>query len=137
MAAKRLSMRKIKEVLRLKWEHGLSNRKIARSCSISRSTVAEYLRRAEEAGLSWPLPPELDEAELEKQLFPPPLVLPPGSRPLPDWSYIHRELRRKGVTLFLLWHTEPGPASSMSSCARSTEQEKSSSWTMPAKPCLW
>ena len=103
MAAKRLSMRKIKEVLRLKWEHGLSNRKIARSCSISRSTVAEYLRRAQEAGLSWPLPATLDEAELEKQLFPPPLVLPPGSRPLPDWLYIHRELRRKGVTLFLLW----------------------------------
>ena len=96
-------MRKIKEVLRLKWEHGLSNRKIARSCSISRFTVADYLRRVEGAGLSWPLPPELDEAELEKRLFPLPQVLPPGSRPWPDWSEIHRELRRKGVTLFLLW----------------------------------
>jgi transposase len=96
-------MRKIKEVLRLKWEHGLSNRKIARSCSISRSTVADYLRRFEDEGLSWPLPPELDEAELEKRLFPLPQVLPPGSRSWPDWSEIHRELRRKGVTLFLLW----------------------------------
>jgi len=57
-------MRKIKEVLRLKWEHGFSNRKIASSCSISRSTVAEHLRRAEEAGLSSPLPSELEEAEL-------------------------------------------------------------------------
>ena len=57
-------MRKIKEVLRLKWKHGLSNRRIARSCSISRSTVAEYLRRAEEAGLSSPLASELDDAEL-------------------------------------------------------------------------
>jgi transposase len=96
-------MRKIKEVVRLKWEHGLSNREIARSCSISRSTVADYLRRFEDEGLSWPLPPELDEAELEKRLFPLPQVPPSGSRPWPDWSEIHRELRRKGVTLFLLW----------------------------------
>lgn len=103
MAAKRLSMRKIKEVLRLKWEHGLSNRKIARSCSISRSTVADYLSRAEEAGLSWPLPPELDEAELEKRLFCLPRIFLPGPRPWPDWSEIHRELSGKGVTLFLLW----------------------------------
>ena len=96
-------MRKIIEVLRLKYDHGLTNRKIARSCSISRSTVAEYLRRAEEAGLDWPLPPGLDDAHLERRLFPPAPLLPAGSRPLPDWQEIHRELRGKGVTLFLLW----------------------------------
>ena len=62
MPAKRLSMRKIKEVLRLKWVSGLSNRQIAASCGIGRPTVSEYLRRAELAGLRWPLSDDLDEA---------------------------------------------------------------------------
>jgi transposase len=103
MAQERLTMRKIREVLRLKWECGLSNRAIARSCSISHSTVGEYLRRAEEAGLSWPLPTDLDEDMLFAFLFPKPS--PPRSRviPCPDWSLIHTELRKKGVTLRLLW----------------------------------
>jgi len=64
MAQERLSMRKINEVLRLKWECGLSNRAIARSCSISHSTVSEYVRRANAAGLTWPLPETLDEDAL-------------------------------------------------------------------------
>src|SRR5213083_3351930 len=69
MPAERLSMRKIKEVLRLKFELQLKNREIARSCSIPHSTVANYLRRAGAAGLSWPLPPELDDAALEQRLL--------------------------------------------------------------------
>ena len=102
MAAKRLSMRKIREVLRLRHEFGLSQRDIARSCSIGRTTVRDYLSRASAAGLSWPLPPGLDEAGIERLLFPP---APPlgAKRPLPDWSEIHAELRKKGVTLALLW----------------------------------
>jgi transposase len=64
MANRRLSMRKIKEVLRLKWKHGCLNRQVAKSCNISRSTVRDYLRRAEAAGLSWPITPELDDAIL-------------------------------------------------------------------------
>jgi len=103
VAAERLSMRKIKEVLRLKWEQGLTDRTIARSLSIARSTVGEYLRRARDGGLCWPLPAELDEAELERRLFPQAPGVPAGSRLLPDWTEIHGELRRKGVTLFLLW----------------------------------
>jgi transposase len=99
----RLSMRRIKEVIRLKWEQGLSNRAIARSCSIGRATVGEYLRRAAAAGLSWPLPEELDEAKLERQLFPPPPLIPIELRPIPSWPEIHQELQRKGMTLFLLW----------------------------------
>jgi hypothetical protein len=64
-------MRKIKEVLRLKFEVGLANRQIARSCAINHSTVADYLRRAQASGLGcWPLP-DLDETELETKLFPP------------------------------------------------------------------
>jgi transposase len=96
-------MRKIKEVLRLKWAQGLSNRQIAKACGIGRPTVGEYLRRAAEAGLAWPLPPDLDEAALERQLFPPPPSLPAQARGVPDWSLVHQELKRKGVTLFLLW----------------------------------
>jgi transposase len=96
-------MRKIKEVLRLKWGQGLSNRQIAKACGIGRPTVGEYLRRAAEAGLAWPLPADLDEAALERQLFPPPSSLPAPARGVPDWSHVHQELKRKGVTLFLLW----------------------------------
>ena len=70
MAQERLTMRKVAEVLRLKWECQLSNRAIARSCSISHSTVAEYLRRAQEAGLSWPLPANMGEDTLFELLFP-------------------------------------------------------------------
>jgi len=103
MAQERLTMRKIREVLRLKRECGLSNRAIARSCSISHSTVGEYVRRAEEAGLSWPLPEDVDEDRLFELLFPKPPA--PGSRsiPCPDRSWVHAELRKKSVTLRLLW----------------------------------
>lgn len=102
MPRERLSMRKIREVLRLKAE-GLSQRAIARSCGIARSTVGEYLRRAAEAGLSWPLPQELDEDELNRLLFPKPSGSGKRELPLPDWKQVHRELRHKGVTLRLLW----------------------------------
>ena len=66
MPAKRLSMRKIKDVLRLCWGQGLSKRQTARSCGISRPAVDEYLRRAEAAGLGWPLPAEMDDGALER-----------------------------------------------------------------------
>ena len=69
MAQARLSVRKIKEVLRLKWGCGLANRAIARSCRVSASTVSEYVQRAKRAGLSWPLPEELTDAALEAKLF--------------------------------------------------------------------
>lgn len=103
MPAERLSMRKIKEVLRLKHESCCGNRDIAKSCGIGRTTVSRYLRRAGRAGLSWPLPPYLDETQLERLLFPPAPLPLTGARPEPDWYLIHQELRRKGVTLALLW----------------------------------
>jgi transposase len=95
-------MRTIKEVLRLKWSCGLGRRAIAKSCGIAKSTVIEYLRRAEKAGLSWPLPAELDDTALEHLLFPP-VILSDSPRPLPVWEDVHRELARKSVTLMLLW----------------------------------
>jgi len=96
-------MRKIKEVLRLRWSLGMSQRTIARGCGIGPTSVAQYLRRAERAGLKWPLPPELGDDQLERLLFPPPLSIPSSQRPLPDWAKVHQELKRKGVTLYLLW----------------------------------
>jgi transposase len=98
----RLSMRTIKEILRLRWEVGLPYQAIAVSCRKGQTTVRDYVLRAEAAGLSWPLPEELDEEALERLLFPPPPESP-RHRPLPEWSVLHQELRRKGVTLGLLW----------------------------------
>src|SRR5215510_5376836 len=61
MPATRIAMRKIREILRLKWAQGLSHRQIAESCQVARPTVTEYIERATAVGLSWPLPPEVDE----------------------------------------------------------------------------
>jgi len=102
MSQERLSMRKIKEVLRLKQEIGLSNRVIAGACKISNSTVGEYIRRAEAVGLGWPLP-EISEEDIYKKLFPDQKEKPGKNRPIPDWEEIKKELRQKGVTLRLLW----------------------------------
>ena len=97
-------MRKIKEVLRLKWEHNLSDRQIAKSCAISHSTVREYLSRARLAALSWPIDPALDDAALETLLFPIRPASTPSQRTMPSMEYLFRELKRKGVTLQLLWY---------------------------------
>ena len=103
MPQERLSMRKIREVLRLKCECKLPHRAIARSCSISHSTVGEYVHRAKAAGLSWPLPEELDDDTLFRRLYPDSERSPRSFRPLPDWASVHTELRKKSVTLRLLW----------------------------------
>ena len=102
MAQRRLSMRKIREILRLKYEAKLTNRQIAQSCNRARSTIATYLERAEKAGLRWPLPDEVDEDKLHDLLFSDTLPFTP-TRPLPDLAYIHKQLRRRHVTLQLLW----------------------------------
>jgi transposase len=96
-------MRKVLEVLRLAHEHGRSQREIATSLALSQSTVNDYLRRFEASGLAWPLPSEVDESALDAQLFARPSVAAAQSRPVPDWPTVHRELRRTGVTLHLLW----------------------------------
>ena len=105
MAGRRLSMRKIKEVLRLKWKCHQSNNQIAKSCNIARSTVREYLERANRADLSWPLDTALDDTALETLLFPvSPAVASPERRQMPPMDYLYKELKKKGVTLQLLWY---------------------------------
>jgi transposase len=94
-------MRKIEEILRLKYEAGLKHRAIAQSCAISAGTVSEYIARAQAAGLSWPLPEGLSGEELEALLFPT-LVAAGREIARPDWAAVHKELRRKSVTLSLL-----------------------------------
>lgn len=102
MPQERLPMRKIRDVLRLN-AGGMSGRQIATGLSVSKTTIQNCLRRAAAAGISWPLPDDLTDAELEARLYPPPEVPVADQRPLPDWAQVHRELRRKGVTLQLLW----------------------------------
>ena len=103
MPNQRLSMRKIKEILRLKYQAGLTHRQIGRSCGISHATVSTYLERAQKAGLCWPLPDELDEDQLQALLFGPALADGTPRRVLPEMGQIHAQLKRKGVTLQLLW----------------------------------
>ena len=95
---------KLEELLRLKFAAGLSNRQIAKSCGVARSTVAQYLHRAKQAGIGWPLPEGVSEAALEQRMSPTTRQRPPNAqRPTPEWVEIHQGLRGKGVTLMLLW----------------------------------
>src|ERR1700704_1852699 len=99
MPAERLSMRQIREVLRLCFESRLPQRAVARSLGLGQGTVSGYLSRARATGIAWPLPEDLDDARLEALLFPPPSRIPADQRPMPDWGWVHRELRRPDVTL--------------------------------------
>lgn len=103
MANTRLSMRKVREILRLKHEGGLSVREIARSMGISVGVVQNYLASAVKARLTWPLPEGLSDERLQSLLFNAPSSTVESGRVLPDMAYLHSELKRKGVTLQLLW----------------------------------
>ncbi len=94
-------MRKIRDVLRLTHTMGLSRRQVGEATEVGKSSVADYVRRAEAAGITWPIPDEIDDAELERRLFPTPDEA--LKRAEPEWPKVHRELKRRGVTLVLLW----------------------------------
>lgn len=103
MPAEPISMRKLKEILRLKYESKLSNRKIGTSLSISPGTVSAYINRAKLMGIeSWPLPEDWDDIKLSKQ-FLQTKITPRTKIPLPNWSTFYNELKKKGVTKQLLW----------------------------------
>jgi transposase len=94
-------MRKVREVLRLKHALGMSYRKISEATGVGKTQAAEYVRRAEAAGIAWPVPEGIDDADLDRRLFPLPAEVP--KRAEPDWPTIQQELKRRGVTLALLW----------------------------------
>lgn len=96
-------MRRVVEVLRLRYDHRLSQREIGRSLGLAAGTVNGYLGRFAASGLPWPLPPDVDEAALEARLFTDAPRADAVARPQPDWPTVRQELARKGVTLQLLW----------------------------------
>jgi transposase len=103
MPGTKISMRKVREVLRLKHALGMSERLIAEAVGVGKTAVGEYLRRARVLGLAWPLPDGMDDAELERRLFTPAGFHDGPTKPLPDCAKLHEELKRRGVTLMLLW----------------------------------
>jgi transposase len=107
MPQERLPMRKMRDVLRLS-AGGLSKRKIAASLGISPTAAGDCIRRARRVGLSWPLPEAMSDEALEARLYPPPAATANNQRPQPDWAALHRELKRPGVTLLLLWEEHRG-----------------------------
>lgn len=96
------TLRTIREIIRLHFDHGFTQRAIARSCCISPTTVGEYLELVRSKGLDWGAVSALDDAALKQLLYPEPAV-PVSRKPLPDFAYLNKELKRKGVTLQLLW----------------------------------
>src|SRR5258707_7578605 len=96
MAQQRLPMRKIRDVLRLS-AAGLSKRQIAASLGIGPTAAGACLRRAREAGVGWPLPDDLDDAALERRLYPVPTTTAKDWRSLPASAAVQHELRRHGV----------------------------------------
>ena len=103
MPTGRLNMRRIRDVLRLKFGQGLSERQVAASLGLGKSGVGGYVRRAQQAGPVWPLPDGMEDDGLELLLFPALPPLPDPDRPVPDWAKMDQELRRPGVTRMLLW----------------------------------
>jgi transposase len=102
-------MRKIRDVLRLT-ASGMSSRKVAASLSVGGTTVIDCLQRARAAGVAWPLPEDITDEVLETRLYPALTAIAEmkARRPAPHWPIIHRELKRPGVTLQLLWEEYRG-----------------------------
>jgi len=129
-------MRKIKEILRLKWGLGLSARQVAASLRISHSTVGEYLKRAEQAGMDWAQVESMSEAAIAERLFPPQKAN--RERAEPDWVQVDIELQRKGVTRRLLWQEYleeyPDGYSYSQFCERYRKWQKSAEKTTMRKP---
>ena len=136
MPGERLSMRKIREVLRLRFEHGLSQRAVGSSLGLSIGAVNSYLSRARLAGLNWPLPGDVDDAQLEALLYPPPPDVAPDRRPVPDWAIVHRELRRPNVTLSLLWEEYRGGSGAQDGFGYSWFCDLYREWAGRLKPTL-
>ena len=104
MPAESVAMRQAREIIRLKFSAGISTREIARRLGIAASTVRETLRRFEGAGLGWPLPDGISDGDLEAALYANHGTKRGHRRHAePDWPTVHRELKRKHVTLVIVW----------------------------------
>lgn len=104
MPAERVSMRRVREILRYRFERGLGHKAISMRVGAAPSTVRETLRRAAAAGLSWPLGEEVGDAALEAALYQPAGTKTGHRRsPEPDWAVVHQEMKRKHVTLQIIW----------------------------------
>jgi transposase len=126
MARLRIEMYKLREILRLKYECGLSDRQVAKGCAVSRRTVGIYWKQAQAAGLDWAQAKRLDDTELEQAVWGSDRPGSRGTNTLPDFHYIYRELKRPHVTLELLWqeYREENP----NGCGYSWFQERYSKW---------
>src|ERR1700687_6322436 len=102
MTRMRMSMRKIREVLRLTHELGLSVHQVREATGVGKTAVSEYVGRARVIGITWPIPPEITDAELERRLFTPAGFREGSTKPGPDWTKVHEELKRRGVALMIL-----------------------------------
>ena len=102
MAAERLSMRQIRDILRQKWDLRLSHRTVGRSLGVGLGTISSVVSRAQAAGLDWAQVQGLSDEALESRLYGRPEVAGQRQRPVPDCAWIHAERRRPGVTLELL-----------------------------------
>ena len=136
MPGERVSMRAIREILRLCMGQRLPQRAVARSLGVSQGAIHGTLARARGSGLGWPLPDGLDDAQLEALLYPPPSQVAPERRPVPDWSAVHRELRRPNVTLALLWEEYRGGAGAQDGFGYSWFCELYKEWVGRLKPTL-
>jgi len=96
-------MRKVREVLRLKHTLGMSLRQISEATGVGKTVIGEYVRRAGVIGITWPVPEEIDDAELERRLFPVAGDRTAAPRAAIDWRQVHEEMKRRSVTLVLLW----------------------------------
>jgi len=103
MVMPRLSVRKIQEIIRLRFESNLSHDKIRESVGGGKTSVGDCLRRLAVSGLSWQEALRFTDTELESLLYPPAVPSPLADKPIPNWSEIHAELRKKSVTIQLLW----------------------------------
>ena len=134
MPAERMSMRKIRDVLRLTHAMGMSRRVVGEVTGIGKTAVGDYVRRASAAGLTWPIPEAIDDAELERRLFPPADGVNCTTRAEPDWAHIHAELKRRGVTLALLW--QEYRAEHPGGCAYSWFCERYGAWRKGISPTM-
>ena len=120
MSRRTFALRQVIEILRLKNQHHLSVREIARSCILAPGTVWDYLRSAESAQLGWPLPEGHSQQEVERRLHD--SGPPAGGRVIPDGRQVQEELRRPNVTLRLLWQEYPRAEPAGLKCSRYCER---------------